>query len=125
MGAEFWEQLEARELPSETVPLPLPGGGTVEVELRALPADQWDAICETFPSTREGDPPGSIDTVGMRPALLAAAVVAPEGSPPKSPDWWAALAKNGNATSGELDQLFNTAWGLNRRQMLRADLGKD
>lgn len=122
--AAFWEQLEARQLPTETVLLPIEGG-TVDVALRALLPAEWDALCEAYPATGEGVEPGAIDSLAMRPALLAASVVAPEGSPPKDPAWWEALAKRGGATAGELDALFNTAWVLNRRAPMGAELGKD
>lgn len=127
----FWEQLASRQLPTRTVPLPVEGG-TVDVVLRALPADQWDTLCRAFPATGEGAQPGDVDTVAMRSSLLAASVVAPDGAPPRDPGWWDALAKgvtdeDGAAvgvTSDELDELNAAAWALNRRAVFDLDQGK-
>lgn len=121
---QFWEQLETRQLPTATVPLPVEGG-TVDVVLRALLPAEWEALCDAHPAAGEDVQPGQVDTRGMRSELLAASVVAPEGSPPKSATWWDALAKSGAATAGELDGLFEVAWSLNHdRPGMAPDLGK-
>jgi hypothetical protein len=113
MTDEFWARLADRQLPTSTVPLPVEGG-TVEVVLRALPPAQWEALCAAHPATGEAAHPGDVDTLAMRPALLAASVVAPDGAPPRDPAWWDNLAKGGGVTSGELDALTSAAWNLNR-----------
>lgn len=122
---EFWERLQDRTLPTETVPLPVEGG-TVSVTLRALVPAEWDALCEAHPALDADGKPvdGAVNIRAMRPALLAASIVAPEGSPPKDPAWWEALAKRGGVTHGELDYLNERAWALNRTPPPRPDLGK-
>lgn len=110
----FWDQLAARALPTATVPLPVEGG-TVAVVLRALPPGQWEALCDAYPAQGEDPAPGTVDLRALRSPLLAASVVAPDGSPPRDPAWWDALAKDGNVTAGELDALFGAAWDLNRQ----------
>lgn len=114
----FWEELEARQLPSETVRLSV-DDGTVSIELRALPAAEFDALLALYP----GEEPGQVDVAAIWPSLLAASVMAPEGSKPRDPQWWADLVKRGGVTSGELGFLLSTAWRLNDRTPT-ADAGK-
>lgn len=117
--SSFWEQLEARERPERTVSIPI-GNDTAQVQLRALLPAEWDALCETHP----GAEPGAVDLAGMWPALLAASVVAPDGSPPRDPAWWESLVKRGLLVSGERDALTGAAWDLNQLRTLGPDLGK-
>lgn len=121
----FWEELEQRQLPTETVPLPVEGG-TVSVVLRALPPAEWDALCEEFKvSDPEQAAQGVVNLRDMRWALLAACIVAPDGAPPKTPAWWEQLAKRGGTSAGELDYLVDRAMSVNRRAPMPPDLGKD
>lgn len=120
MTESFWELLAARERPERTVRLPV-GDSAVEVRLRALLPAEWDALLEASPAV-DGQP-GSVDVGAMWPALLAASVVAPDGSPPRDPAWWENLVKQGLLVSGERDALVDTAWTLNQPRTV-ADLGK-
>lgn len=121
---DFWERMATRSLPTSTVPLPVEGG-TVEVVFRALLPAEWEALVAEFPSTGADAEPGTIDVRAMRSALLAASVVAPDGSPPKDPAWWDQMIKGGALVHGELDRLFETCWDLNQMPMAGPDLGKD
>ena len=123
-ASSFWERLEDRTLPMATVALPHEGG-TVDIVLRALVPAEWEALCATYLMVGDDVEPGSVDIRAMRPALLAASVVAPDGSPPKDPGWWERLAKRGAVTSGELDYLSERCWELNRSVPRGPDLGKD
>lgn len=122
---DFWERIESRVLPTSTVSLPLAGGGTVEVVFRALLPAEWEALTASFPSTDPEETSGAVDVPALRPSLLAASVVAPEGSPPKDPAWWEGLAKRGSMTAGELMYLFDQCWSLNQSVPTGPDLGKD
>jgi hypothetical protein len=119
------ERLLARQLPSEVVTLPAVGGGEPErIELRAIPADVWEALVAAHPPTGEQAEQGADWNVAtFRPALLALTVVTPEGEEPLTEADWAQLASSGAMSIGELTLLFNVAVALNDRSPL-ASVGK-
>lgn len=122
---EFWQRIEARGRPEQTVPLNI-NGETVPVRLRALPPAEWDALVEAFPAGGEdAAQPGQVDLAAMRWPLIAQSVVAPDGSPPRDPQWWEDLAKAGVLVAGEVGALTDVAWLLNQPRGLGVDLGKD
>jgi hypothetical protein len=110
----LWEQLEARQLPVEPVALPMPDGSTVEVEVRALPPVEWDALVALHPPVGEGAERLRWDDATFRPALLAASVFAPDGSQ-RDAQWWENLWKSGGVPAGEIETLYFTALSVNDR----------
>lgn len=119
----WWDDLESRTLPERGIPLRV-GSGTTMITIRALPDDEWRELCAQHPATGEGALPGQVDTQTLRDPLIAASVVAPEGSPPRSAAWWTQQVKAGAMTSGEVDALFDAVWALNRDAPVAPDLGK-
>lgn len=119
------ERLLARQLPSEVVTLPAVGGGEPErIELRAIPADVWEALAAAHPPTAEEAEQGADWNIStFRPALLALSVVTPEGEEPLTESDWGQLATSGAMAAGELTLLFNVAVALNDRSPL-ASVGK-
>lgn len=118
----FWEQLEARRLPTAEVVLPLPDGDTATVVVRALPPAEWDALVALHPPAPTEVDRVRFDEPGMRAALLAVSVSAPDGSQ-RDPGWWAALRAGGGVPAGEFDTLFWAAVTLNDRSP-QVDAGK-
>lgn len=110
------DELEARGRPATVVPLP---GLVSGVTLRALPPEEWDALCAAHP----GVEPGTVDVDAMRPALLAASVDLDDDSPVRDPEWWIRQAKGGDLAGEEITVLGDAAWKLNRRD-LPVDVGK-
>jgi hypothetical protein len=106
----FWEQLEARRLPTEQIELPVGGGDAVPVEVRALPPVEWEALIALHPP----EDPTKVrwDDATFRPAALAACVYAPDGSQ-RDEQWWANLWKVGTVTAGELYALYAAVIRLN------------
>lgn len=119
------ERLLARQLPSEVVILPGAGGGEPErIELRAIPADVWEALVAAHPPTKEQREQGAEwNTATFRPALLALSVVTPDGEEPLTEKDWGQLTTSGAMAAGELTLLFNVAVSLNDRSPL-ASVGK-
>ncbi|TAK32329.1 MAG: hypothetical protein EPO40_03100 [Myxococcaceae bacterium] len=93
-------------------------GQAVEVfTLRCLAPADWEALITEHPASDEQRKQGwQWDVVEFRPALLAEAVVAPEGEKALSESDWRFLAEQGQLTVGELDLLFATAVNLQTRQ---------
>lgn len=119
----FWEQLEARQLPVATVGLAMPDGTSVEVEVRALPPVEWDALVALHPPAGEDAARMRWDDAGFRPALLAACVFAPDGSQ-RDAAWWEQLWTSGGVPAGEIETLYFTAIAVNDRAPL-SSTGKD
>lgn len=85
----------------------------VEVHLTALAPAVWEELVDAHPPTDVDAARGhQWDVRTFRPALLAAAVVVPEGD--EVPDW-DLMAKDGALTAGELTGLFEAAVMLNVR----------
>lgn len=120
------DRLRARQLPTQTVTLPAAGDGEPEhIELRALPAAEWETLVALHPPSAEDQAKGAgWDVTTFRPALLAAAVQTGDGDEPLSEQDWAELIALGVMTSGEINLLFNTACVLNDRAP-QVSLGKD
>lgn len=120
------DRLRARQLPTKVETLPGSAGEPDEqITLRALPAQDWEALIGLHPAAPDEAARGAAwDVKTFRPALLEAAVVSPEGEEPLSAQDWAELIASGRMTSGEINMLFNTACMLNDRAP-DAGLGKD
>jgi hypothetical protein len=119
----LWEQLEARRLPTEQIDLPVGDGDTLTVEVRALPPVEWEALIGLHPPPEADQGRLMWHEPTFRPALLAACVVAPDGTQ-RDEQWWAGLWKAGTVTAGELNSLYYTAVRLNQ-QGPQARVGKD
>lgn len=90
------------------------------IVLRALPPSDWEALIAAHPAP--ADQPGAMWNVyTLRPELLAASVVLPEGE--ESPDW-DEMYRGGHLTAAELGSLFNAAVELNARAP-QVSTGKD
>lgn len=86
------------------------------VPLRALPPPAWEALIESHPPSEEQRAKGAIwDPKTFRYALIAASVATPDGEEPLTEDEWRQLAKGGQVTDGELNELFEAAISLNGR----------
>lgn len=111
------DRLRARQLPTRVVALPgTAGEPDEEITLRALPAAEWEALIGLHPpSPLEVERGAAWDVATFRPALLAAAVVSPEGEEPLTAEDWAELIGTARMTAGEINLLFNTACMLNDR----------
>lgn len=111
------DRLRVRQLPTEVVTLPSPGEGDAElIEMRAMPAGDWEALVALHPPTEEQLEQGAEWNIAtFRPALLASAVVTPGGEEPLSTQDWADLTASGAMTIGELNALFSVAVSLNDR----------
>lgn len=108
----LWEQLEARRLPTEQIDLPVGGGETVTVEVRALSPVEWEALVALHPAVGEDAGRLRWDDETFRPAALAACVYAPDGTQ-RDAEWWAGLWKAGTVTAGEMYYLYATLVRLN------------
>lgn len=100
-------------------------GEVAQVRLRALPPDEWDALCEAYPATGDDAKPGQVDLTTMRWPLIAASVVVDDDSLARDPSWWEDLAKQGILVAGEIGALVDAAWLLNLPRGTGVDLGKD
>lgn len=78
----------------------------VDVELQALPDDEWDAVLATSPRGDDGD----IDLDDVRAALLAACAVDPEL---QDEQFWTERLADPAWTKGEKIALNNTLLALN------------
>lgn len=114
------ERLRARQLPTESVRLPDPGGGPDEVfELRAIPPDEWEELLSEHPPTEEQAEKGeTYNPTTFRPALLERCVLTPDGEEPLTAEDWADLSASRNLAPGEFIRLYNTAYALNDRSPL-------
>lgn len=84
--------------------------------IRTLPAPEWEALRHMHAPTEEQAAKGwDWNTETLRPELLAAAVVPPEGETAYTAAEWVEFARDGRVSSGEQDLLFMTAVGLTRR----------
>lgn len=107
--AEIAERIEALEAEMRA--------SVYTFRLRALPKPRWRALCAEHPPRRDED--GSIlpeDRPGVNAetffdAIIRACLVDPE----LTDDEWAQLADA--LTDRQFDDLFDAAWGLNRREV--------
>lgn len=84
--------------------------------IRTLPAPEWEALRHMHPPTEEQAAKGwEWNTATLRPELLAATVVPPEGETAYTAEEWLEFARDGRVSSGEQDLLFMTAVALTRR----------
>ncbi len=122
------ERLRARQLPTAVVTLSpvVPGADPEQVRVRAIPADDWEALVALHPPTEAQRERGDAwDPATFRSALLAACVLTPEGEEPLTEEEWADAAASGWMVVGELNALFNCAYLLNDRTPQVSALGKD
>lgn len=120
------DRLRARQLPTQVVVLPGAAGEPDEpVTLRALPAQEWEALVGLHPPPPDEAAKGAAwDVATFRPALLAESVVCPDGEDPLTAQDWRELISSGRMTAGEVNALFNTACLINDRAP-GATTGKD
>lgn len=118
------DRLRARQLPRVTVALGGAGGEPELIELRALPADEFQVLMDEHPPTADQAAAGDTwDETSFRPALLAASEVPLDGEDPLTAEEWADLL-TARMPLGERVHLWDTVLGLNDRTPA-ADLGKD
>ncbi|QJY46655.1 hypothetical protein [Pseudonocardia broussonetiae] len=94
------------------------------VEVRALPAPEWDALVQLHPPTEQQAEDGwGWNLATFRPALLAACVVSPddEGDPLTEAEWAQLLLK---MPVGDRELLYRTAVDVNENRWPGADVGK-
>ncbi len=111
------ERLLARQLPTAVVPLRTVGGGEPEpVELRALPADEFEVLMGEHPPTAEQRKVGAgWNEATFLPALLARSEVPLDGEGPLTWQEWADLLSPKRMPFGERAHLIDTALTLNDR----------
>lgn len=86
--------------------------------VRTLAPAEWEALIALHPPTDEQAAKGwGWNTAALRPELLAAAVVPPEGEDAYTAADWVEFARDGRVSAGEQDALFSTAVALNTRAM--------
>lgn len=108
-------RLRARQLPQTTVALWHDGEQGAEpptVVVRALPADEYEALVAAHPPTVRG---AAFDRRTFAPALLAACVDDGDGDP-LSASGWAHVLANGPLSAGEVGELFEAARRVNDRK---------
>lgn len=94
----------------------LTGQPVVVVELRTLPPVEWETLLDAHPPTDAQQGRGwRWNPATLRPALLAAVVVADDGDPVRDPAWWEAAARDGRVGPAELDLLTDTAAAMHLR----------
>lgn len=100
------------------------GGGDPEpLELRALPADEFEQLMAEHPPTAEQREAGTPwNEATFRPALMSRSEVPLDGEEPLSWEDWAQLLSV--LPFGEVRELYDTALALNDRAPA-AELGKD
>lgn len=115
MSTSRRERLLARQLPTATVHLSaVDGGDPEELELRALPADEFEALLAEHPPTEQQRAAGHAwNDASFRPALLSRSEVALDGEEPLGWEDWAQLL--GVLPFGEVRDLVDTALALNDR----------
>lgn len=102
-------RVDAAEAALDTSPV-------VTFTMRCLPVTDWEALVEAHPASDEQRKAGwQWDPAAFRPALLAAAVVVPDGEQGLTVRDWQLLADEGQVAVGEMDLLFGTAVQLNTR----------
>lgn len=120
------ERLVARQLPQRTVTLsPVVEGADPDVvTVRALPADEWDALVQLHPPTQEQAEGGwQWNIATFRPAVLAACATTPDDEIPLDENEWAQLLL---ATPvGDRERLYGAAIDVNDNRWPGAELGKD
>lgn len=120
------ERLVARQLPQRTVTLsPVVEGADPDVvTVRALPADEWDALVQLHPPTQEQAENGwQWNIATFRPAVLAACATTPDDEIPLDENEWAQLLL---ATPvGDRERLYGAAIDVNDNRWPGAELGKD
>jgi hypothetical protein len=115
------ERLLARALPTAVVHLRTLGDGEPEpLELRALPADEFEQLMREHPPTDEQRGDGAAwNHTTFLPALLAASEVPCDGEEPLGWADWAQLLGSpevpGLLAFGEREDLIGTALALNDR----------
>lgn len=115
------ERLRRRRLSTQIVTFPAVGDDEPErIEVRALEPERWDALVLEHPPTpaqAAENKAWNVDT--LRPALLAEAVVTPDGEVPLGVQDWAQLFEDSDpAARSELMVLFEAAYFLNDRSPL-------
>jgi hypothetical protein len=92
-------------------------GLTVEVELQALPDDEWEALFGGL----EADESGDIDLTSIHAPLLAASAIDPDL---QDADWWAEQLKKPEWTDGDKAAISRTLLELNAFAPRSDALGK-
>lgn len=120
------DRLRAAQLPERTVTLApaVEGADPDLVTVRALPAEEWDALVQLHPPP-DGRPEDGWNLATFRPAALHACVVSPpdEGEPLTEQQWAQLLIKT---PIGDRERLWDAVIAVNdNRWDGIADLGKD
>ena len=120
------QRLVAQQLPERTVTLSPASEGAepYTVTVRALRADDWDALVQLHPPTDEQRKQGwEWNLASFRPALLAACVVSPAdvGEPLDEVEWAQLLL---SMPIGDRERLYGAAVDVNDHGWPGADVGK-
>lgn len=120
------ERLVAQQLPQRTVTLsPVVDGADPDVvTVRALPADEWDALVQLHPPTAEQAQGGwQWNIATFRPAVLAACVVSPADDEQLDANEWAQLLLK--MPVGDRERLYGAAIDVNDNLWPGTEPGKD
>lgn len=113
--------------PEKVVPVSpaRPGEEPYLVTVRAVGAEDWDALVQMHPPTPQDAEQGwEWSVVTFRPALLAACVVSPaDVAQPLTEAEWARLCLT--MPVGDRDRLYAAAVAVNDNQYPAPDVGKD